>query len=215
MALGMDFLGLQVLSYRISGRREIADITRFGDPAPEHIVLSEDITASIQVWAPDKLDLLTELWHQGAEMRSLGAGHHCAYCNTAWVPGVLICPNCGAPTDYRPGVLAYERAALLTNIEIIQSVHSGHKVYLEMRLARSPDRKPDWAALLLGGPAAWVCPFCGLYVRGGAANCPGCGGNRLPVKELRGLQRVCVYCGRTTWGNYACPACGGRLRGQL
>lgn len=216
-----SFWGLKAHTLNISKKMDYTDVSTFTDLVPQKVLVSCEVRAEARFWLSDKLlreapgFMLANAWDtiNGLSTRSLGPGSLCEYCGTVWTPGTLICANCGAPTNPRVGILETQGLGLLERISIQEDYHHGglYELCLDLVL---PSEGEIPRSLALTYPGSWVCPYCGLYVQGEFGNCPGCGGQRLPINKLAQLERVCVYCGTRVLGGFACPKCRGRIKNR-
>lgn len=219
--------GVYVTSAQLSMPAPI-EITSFGDNTHHYLPSPDGPTLDLDLYLSDESMefynlLLSRLYHPVAH-QGLGDGHVCQFCNTTYATGVLVCPQCGGATQWRGKVLPTRTEGILKRLDI----DFRRNDYTRLRVEIDLDREPAWVASIpyvsrdwwreliqysfFSHPDHWLCAFCGLFVESSLPTCPGCGGNRLPVKELAKLERICIYCGKPTLGGYACPGCGGRLR---
>lgn len=223
-------IGLFPVETSVSFSRESFNVTSLGDYNPVYVAGPEN-DAEIMIrgvmTSSSGLDLLHSLLETGFGLRYIGTGDHCPYCNTVWVPGTFKCLNCGAGTDPDPRCMEYNSFGKLYAWEATVEPIDGPSKF-ECRLMMNPDiareilygfdafDNPALPFLLLDGfPAHWLCSYCGMYVNSATnRNCPGCGGNRHPVRsraDLPPIERECIYCGKKTNHGYSCRECSGRL----
>lgn len=210
----IKLLGSQVLSLSLSQHRDMANVSSFGDLRSKYIALREEVTANVVVLVNrDIIDLLEDIWQSGFVARSLGPGQRCAYCGSLWLPGVLACPACGGYTLPMGKSIEMARDGILRHMNIHTPMHGVMTAELEFEVTGTlPLVTSDVSSLLFSKPGHWLCEYCGFICKGDDFVCPGCGGKRPPVHELLRMKRICIYCGKETYGGYRCPECNGRLK---
>jgi hypothetical protein len=216
--------GQRVTNATLNMHHNYMDATTFGDSYPVHVPTTRELTGEFDITLShdsDKfLDWLRSCFHAPIYQRALGPGNRCQYCNTVWLPGTFKCPSCGGTIQYDSRVMEWDGSkAIITNFDITNNVYDILQVHLEVlyveeldvmsRLWNNLDRLLTHS--LAREPGTWLCDFCGLYVIGTSSKCPGCGGNRLPIKEIAKLERYCIYCNKVVVGGWACPECNMRL----
>jgi hypothetical protein len=201
---------------------DMIDVTRWGDPEPVMLPGRTETRGNFRfLLSEDELrrqDALFQVGEGAFASHYLGPSDVCEYCGTAWLPGTFSCPSCGAPTNHFTQAIEYraDNTGMVTSKTLNYDPLGLLTLEVEVFFASFTVSGTDFFACfehsLWGNtPALWVCRFCGYVVMGHKSSCPGCGGNRIPIKELATQQRSCIYCGRESLGNYACTHCNTRL----
>jgi rubrerythrin len=165
------------------------------------------------------LDFLQEHTNESVQHRFLGAGNRCQYCGTVWLPGTFKCPSCGGDIRIESHAMEWEHGdGIITGFNYKVQRDMPIRLDIEVYYSRfewfnfnKPDMVEALRYSLFGKPGDWLCSYCGYYVHGEQSLCPGCGGQRLPINQLSDLKRQCIYCGRVTYGGFACSQCNTRL----
>lgn len=198
------------------------DVTSAYDIEPQFLDLDPSPTIATFEFMlfDDSINRLHNLFPVGEGQVSthhLGPADVCAYCGSAWLPGTLLCPSCGAETDHFDKAIEYhaDNTGIITHKTIDLPLYGVARMEVEVQFntfvfTDTPERMFA-RSLWRNAPAIWVCRLCGMVVMGHTSDCPGCGGKRYKVSELASQKRVCVYCGKESYGNYACTVCNQRL----
>lgn len=212
--------GLPATQFRLDHEIECLDVATWDDPFAS-LPGNTRTTACFQFMLGDfeyaNAHKLFPIGEGQMATRSLGPSDVCQYCGAAWLPGTLVCPSCGGETNHFTQAIEYEatNAGIITRKSIEAPFDGVLLLDVEVEFWQFVQDAPYETMFAHGlwrnAPALWVCRFCGYVVKGQTSDCPGCGGKRYQVKELATQKRVCVYCGRECYGNYACPACNERL----
>lgn len=198
---------------------DVIDVTCWGDAYPRYISAGREGCLTTNMLVFGDLQHMENWLHDNLMSnnlgRHLGPSATCEYCSTAWLPGTFSCPSCGGTTRINYDSIGWVTSAKLIYYSIKINSFDSVAVEVEWRIA-DPVVYKDWEdtirRLLISHPDIWVCQFCGHVVYGKDTLCPGCGGNRLPAKELAIMKRICIYCGEVVYGGYACKKCNVRLK---
>lgn len=212
--------GIPVISMHLDTHVDTIDITDGTMSARAYIPTGTTTTylSFDTFWDKENLDVdtLFPVGEGNFYAHNLGPSDVCQYCGTAWLSGTLQCYNCGGETNHSYKAIEYNgNHGIITRKTIECRNSEAIKIRVEVEFYNlvfydDPLRMFQYS-LWRNVPAMWVCRFCGYIVLGKQANCPGCGGNRVPIKELASQKRYCIYCGGISWGNYACQHCNTRL----
>jgi predicted amidophosphoribosyltransferase len=172
-------------------------------------------------------------WASSNKLVSLGTGRVCEYCGDYNPAGLMRCGRCGAPTSEKAFAKVAPLPFIMRSVEWEEMRYAdGYNplpnrpftlFHLEMT-AYEPVVYPDHFELFTNGiselaavpagyftpPHTYLCEWCGFVVLEGQ-NCPGCGGTRLPWREVVRMERVCLYCGGDVVGGVVCAGCGARI----
>lgn len=218
--------GMPAQSMTLKQQIDRIDVTSAYDIEPQHLALGPSPTIATFEFRlfNNNIDGLVDLFPVGEGQVSthhLGPSDVCAYCGSAWLPGTLLCPSCGAETDHFDKAIEYhaDNTGVIVSKTFDMPLFSVARMTVEVQFSTfvytdTPERMFA-RSLWRNAPAVWVCRFCGMVVLGHTSDCPGCGGKRYKVSELSTQKRVCVYCGRESYGNYACKTCNQRLLAKL
>lgn len=219
--------GLEARSVQLDQYQERLDITTGWDTYYKYIPTGPLLTTAefeflltrqmlLDHAAPEFIFNLFPVGEGNFTGRDLGPSDVCQYCGTAWLPGTLKCYNCGGETDHFNKAIEYHCNTGMITRKTIEEKIDGYVTlrvtveFTNLALTNTPFQMFE-RSLWRNAPALWVCRFCGYVVLGETVDCPGCGGKRVPIKELATQKRYCIYCNRVTYGNYACEYCNQRL----
>jgi uncharacterized OB-fold protein len=217
--------GLMAQYMTLTQTSDRIDITSAYDFEPAYLDMPPITSAEFKFMLTDanayQLDRLFPVGEGQLSTHHLGPADVCGHCGSAWLPGTLLCPSCGAETDHFDKAIEYhaDNTGVITSKVWYRHFADIHTLTVSVEFSTfawsgSPEHMFA-RSLWRNAPAVWVCRFCGMVVLGHTSDCPGCGGKRYKVSELSTQKRVCVYCGRESYGNYACKTCNQRLLAKL